>query len=284
MRIFISWSGERSRLVAEALRDWLPLVLQFSEPWLSNRDIQPGERWAVEVGKELEDARFGVIVLTRDSLSSPWILFEAGALSKAFSSAGVCPLLVDLDFRDLSGPLSQFQAKKIDKESILELVETINGRGTSPVPSQRLVTLYDALWPKFEDEVARLPVPQTTHAPTRKQVDILEDLVASVRRMEARLNLFVNQRHLPQYYLTVDIDGSDFPGIEEGVESIRLNPGNDVITDIASIAELDQTAFGESWHLSDKRTGRMLERDDGRPYARLARGRPVHLILTRVPF
>lgn len=32
MKVFISWSGERSQALAQALRDWLPLVLHFVEP------------------------------------------------------------------------------------------------------------------------------------------------------------------------------------------------------------------------------------------------------------
>lgn len=62
MRIFISWSGGRSHHVALALRSWLPLVLHYAEPWISDKDIQAGDRWATEVGKELEGSHFGILV------------------------------------------------------------------------------------------------------------------------------------------------------------------------------------------------------------------------------
>lgn len=42
MRVFVSWSGERSREVAKAFRDWLPLVLHYAEPWVSDADIEAG--------------------------------------------------------------------------------------------------------------------------------------------------------------------------------------------------------------------------------------------------
>jgi hypothetical protein len=83
MKVFISWSGERSQALAQALRDWLPLVLHYVEPWLSQSDIEPGERWASEVSKELEVSNFGIICVTKENTESPWILFEAGALAKS---------------------------------------------------------------------------------------------------------------------------------------------------------------------------------------------------------
>jgi hypothetical protein len=87
MKIFISWSGPRSEALATALREWFPLVLHYVDPWLSKADIQVGERWGVEVAKELESCNFGVICVTKDNVNAPWILFEAGALAKSMQEA-----------------------------------------------------------------------------------------------------------------------------------------------------------------------------------------------------
>ncbi len=82
MKIFVSWSGDRSQALAQALRDWLPMVLHYAEPRLSQLDIAAGDRWANEVANELEASKFGIICITRENIIAPWILFEAGALAK----------------------------------------------------------------------------------------------------------------------------------------------------------------------------------------------------------
>ncbi len=44
MKVFISWSGKRSRALAEAFRDWLPNDTQAIKPWMSDVDIDKGTR------------------------------------------------------------------------------------------------------------------------------------------------------------------------------------------------------------------------------------------------
>jgi hypothetical protein len=82
MKVFISWSGERSRAVAEALREWLPNVIQTVNLWVSLADIEKGARWSTDITAQLEECSVGLICLTPENLSAPWLLFEAGALSK----------------------------------------------------------------------------------------------------------------------------------------------------------------------------------------------------------
>jgi hypothetical protein len=54
MKVFISWSGETSKQVADILRQWMPSVLQAVKPYFSPDDVAKGTRWANEISKELE--------------------------------------------------------------------------------------------------------------------------------------------------------------------------------------------------------------------------------------
>lgn len=186
MRVFISWSGERSRELANALRDWLPLVLHYVEPWLSEADIEAGDRWAQSVAQELAAANFGIVCVTPENANAPWVLFEAGALAKSLHTSKVIPLLLDLEFSDISGPLAQFQAKKASKEGLHEIVRSIQSTADASVPDQRAAQLFDALWPQLEEKITGIPKELPTQRHVRSQHEVLEELVASIRAIEAR--------------------------------------------------------------------------------------------------
>ena len=112
MNVFISWSGDVSKEVATALRDWIPNVLQYVKPWLSNHDIPSGTRWPQQLGSQLQDLKTGILCLTPDNVAAPWILFEAGSLSKALDDSLVCPYLFGLEPTAVEWPLAQFQLER----------------------------------------------------------------------------------------------------------------------------------------------------------------------------
>ena len=186
MKVFVSWSGERSRLLAQALHGWLPLVLHYVKPWLSDADVSAGDRWAQVVAKELETSNFGIICVTPENLNSPWVLFEAGALAKAMQGSKVIPLLFNLEFSDISGPLAQFQAKKFDRDGLAEVVTSINKSCDAAVPEDRTKQLFSALWPELEKQFEDIPPEAPTAKHMRPHHEILEELVSGVRGLDAR--------------------------------------------------------------------------------------------------
>ena len=126
MNVFISWSGEASKTFAIAVNNWLKQAMQKVKPWMSDAEIGPGERWNEKVSASLKETNFGIICVTPENLTAPWILFEAGALAKAVDSARVVPLLLGAKNTDLVTPLSQFQAVMADKNGFLKLAAVLN--------------------------------------------------------------------------------------------------------------------------------------------------------------
>lgn len=186
MELFISWSGERSHRVAEALSDLVGGVIQQIKPWMSS-EMDRGTIWFSGIGAELNVARDGIVCLTRENLTAPWILFEAGALAKNFGSQRVCTFLVDLEPKDVSDPLAQFNHTLPQKDSIFQLVKTLNGRLNENALSEgKLKKEFELHWPSFEEEFKKiLSETEGGKKPPRKsERDLMEDVLAAVQRIE----------------------------------------------------------------------------------------------------
>jgi hypothetical protein len=102
MKIFLSWPGKQSLLLATELRQWLPRVFQSVEPFLSTDDIEAGEKWQDRLNTVLEDHDFGIVCLTRTNLTAPYVMFESGALAKKLGKARLIPVLCGLSETELA--------------------------------------------------------------------------------------------------------------------------------------------------------------------------------------
>jgi hypothetical protein len=188
-KVFISWSGELSRKLSEALRRWLPSALQYVKPYYSPEDIEKGAKWNSEIAKELETSNIGVICLTRDNTEKPWIIFEAGALSKSIEKSRVCTLLFDLEPAEVKGPLTSFQATRFAKEDFKRLVSTINAAaGDVRLETGVLDTVFEMWWPKLETEIAEIIKSHEKGGRKEKRSDrdILEEVLELSRMSAAR--------------------------------------------------------------------------------------------------
>ncbi len=166
MKVFLSWSGSLSHEIALVLKSWLPAMLQSIEPFVSSVDIDKGSRWFSEIGNQLDQCDFGILCVTRSNATSPWILFEAGALSKKVGQACVCPLLIDMTPADLEGPMVNFNAATLDNAEILKLVKSVNSaNGTERLSDAILEKTFSLAATQFQEEVAQA----RTNAMAKKQ-------------------------------------------------------------------------------------------------------------------
>jgi hypothetical protein len=184
MKVFISWSGERSKALAEELRQWLKLVIQTLEPWISTHDIDAGVRWLDALNKELSENSFGIICLTPYNQSEPWILFEAGALANKIEKSHVVPYLIDLEPSGIHfGPLSQFQAKRANRKETRELIDTINKNLKNPLPDNQLEETFGVWWPRLDNKLRNLPELESIQKPKRSLEDMVKETLELVRQI-----------------------------------------------------------------------------------------------------
>jgi hypothetical protein len=172
VKLFISWSGQTSRELAVVFRDWIGMVLQQVDPFVSDADIDKGARWADVIDTHLKDATFGVLMLTAENRNAPWLLYEAGALSKQISSSRVSCLLLDLAHADVEFPLALFQNTMASYEDVLKLVVSINRCCEQPVDADKLRHIYEKLWPDLDRELQRLRAIPTSAATQGKSPEV----------------------------------------------------------------------------------------------------------------
>ena len=185
LRVFVSWSGDRSRAVAESLRDWLPDVLPLCAPFLSTEDIEKGTKWRQAISGALEQSDVAIVCLTPENLASPWLLFEAGAIAKRPESR-VWTYLFGLQYADVKDPLSEFQHTSANRDDTEKLVRAINLHlNDGALPQDRLAKSFDRWWPDMEKKLKAVPGPpgpaKTPTDPIRKVLDITTEILERVR-------------------------------------------------------------------------------------------------------
>ncbi|MCW8217338.1 MULTISPECIES: TIR domain-containing protein [Streptomyces] len=192
MKVFLSWSGERSRKVAEALKDWIPDVIQEIDPWVSSQDIAKGGKGIEEITHELAATDFGIICVTPENEASRWINFEAGSLAKQFKIAHVAPFLINMKIADLTGPLSKFQATVGEsRNDVRKLIGDMNKASAGRmVAEDRLERAFTRSWPELEQallDACRAPLLEGVHHPIeRSEAEMLEEILLLVRKQEYR--------------------------------------------------------------------------------------------------
>lgn len=244
MQVFLSWSGDRSFAVADALRTWLPRVIQSIKPWMSAADISAGSRWLAEVSGKLDTSSIGIICVTPENLSSPWLHFEAGALSKALDQSRVCPLAFELTPGQISGPLSQFQAVSLNQAGVGRVLTAINGElGGMALPQTELDEIQAVWWPRLEERLTAIPASPEPRQ-TRQIDDQLDELLQLSREQLRRENLRLEasqsrDKKLEGMLHTMEIAMSSLTPIRSQLSSFQDKMKSAMQTAIGNMATID---------------------------------------------
>jgi hypothetical protein len=212
MLVFLSWSGDRSKAVAHALQKWLAEVIHFVEPWMST-DIDKGARWSDELSSRLEQSRIGIMCLTAQSLRSPWIFFEAGALAKT-KDALVCNLLVDIPASKVILPLGQFQHTTTSRDDMFRLLQSINA--ALPSSGEKCLTpgvlerVFTNNWPRLQadlEKIANTSYPdEAVTRPAPPPLDLMSETVGSIL-FEAPAKSLSLEEIVVQFFSRMQPDG-----------------------------------------------------------------------------
>lgn len=156
MKIFISSSGYRSKQAAEILtnifRDAFPSIQVFN----SISDIQKGESWVNAIQNQIVNTDIGILCITNDNISSPWLNFEAGVLNR--NSIQLIPILIDCSYSELKAPLSLFQAFIFEKNDLFRILKTINLQQpeSEHITNNKLFEISELILDKYENSINQI--------------------------------------------------------------------------------------------------------------------------------
>lgn len=233
--VFISWSGTQSKAIAEELRSWIPSVLQFAKPYFTPNDIEKGAKWGSEISQKLSESNVGVICLTKENYNKPWILFEAGALSKDLERSKVCLILFGMENPDLTGPLTTFQTTEFTKSDFRKLMLTINSAGEDQaLNTETFSRVFDMWWPQLESAIGKIleDTPSDANETIRSDRELLEEILLLSRE---RSRHATTPRHVPEKLILDLLAHTEaIRRVNERVTSLEIN---DALKELSKITK-----------------------------------------------
>jgi len=192
MKVFISWSGEKSQKIAIALHDWLQKVIQSIKPFVSKEDIEKGDVWFSSIERELIDSDFGLVCVTQENKNNPWLLFEAGALANKVGKAHMSPFLTDMTSGELERPLSLYQTTIFKSDDVLKMLRTINNISEQHLEDRNLEDCFSMWWPKLEENINKiLKEDADKESPAQNKKKKTDDILEEHGRMLQDIKTFL---------------------------------------------------------------------------------------------
>jgi hypothetical protein len=198
MNIFVSWAGETSKPIAEALANFIHNLLQNANLFVS-ANADKGIDWRANLRKQLESTMMGIICLTPDNLTAPWLLFEAGAISKNTDDSRVWTYLHNLKPADVVSPLATFQHTLAEEQDTFKLVQSVRKQLEElkeNVPTiDGLKDNFQHSWPRFK-AILDASVPKTPEPPRRSAEEKIDELLEQTRALVSMQSYYLKKVQL----------------------------------------------------------------------------------------
>lgn len=201
MKVFISWSGEESKHIAEILRNHLTDFFNNSiEFWVSAEDISLGAVTFDVIRNALIESDMAILCLTAMNYNKPWILFESGAIfgknyfeitkNKTGKTTDNTSIIIPVLFDDVkienlsSSPLSKMQMCYFKENDIKRALKAINERSMI-VNNQKALSdnafnrFFESIWKQLYDDISAY-----LHIERRKNMLSVFDVIEQLRLLD----------------------------------------------------------------------------------------------------
>ena len=116
-------------------------------------DIEKGATWIDGINQSIQESNgVGIFFVSKQSLASQWLLFEAGSIA-SLGRKRVCVVLVDVKKHDVPPPLGLFQSTALTESDLRALVKDLNELASTPVPEENWNQIFSWAWPAFQREL-----------------------------------------------------------------------------------------------------------------------------------
>ncbi|PZO47703.1 MAG: hypothetical protein DCF16_17395 [Alphaproteobacteria bacterium] len=162
--IFISWSGEKSKKVANRLADFLEDVLGV-KAYTSDKEMKPAQNWRDELERRLSEAKFCIMCLSIENIDAPWMMWESGAIWQARKHAEadssdrnerVCPFLIDFppgELPSLAGPLGGVNVVRYGEDEVRKLVFQLHHILNPAAAADGVTRRFQVGWPGCKQDI-----------------------------------------------------------------------------------------------------------------------------------
>jgi hypothetical protein len=139
-------------------------------------------------------------MVTKTNLNAPYLLFEAGALTKTDKGI-LIPVLCNLRMIDLTNaqsPLARFQGCAVTAEDIWGLVLSVNRAPEQPLAEERrLRNNFEKWWPDFEADFKAIDFSEQEEVPAEttpeKTLGKIEDAIETLLKSSIQQGEFLQQ-------------------------------------------------------------------------------------------